>query len=510
MATEAQQKAITIRDYIHQPHVVKQLEAALPSFLTAERFLRTFYTAMLRNPKLFDCTKESLLSAMIESAQLGLEPILGKAALIPYGKEVQFQPMYRGLIDLARRTGGVKVTAHVVYSKDEFEIEYGDNEKCYHKPYLQGDRGEKLGAYTVWTFDSGMQSFLFLPMSDILEVRDKYSKSWQQSGKDSVWGKSEAEMSKKTVIKNHFKLQPCSIEMERAAELDNRVEIGESQRDLLGQFEYPAGTPPKPESEDEGPAQQLIDKFDVKVSEKEDVNLEKLSEYLALCAKSREGATVNDVKASAIRKGFDDFWGFYGDWLKSQPAGKKDDEDPIRKDFINLGWKSFKAWFLKHQAAIPGMRLETQKEIKDKWLRMSDDPYPLDMAKEGLAEGPWPCPKCGGDAWHRDGCPDKEEPKTPTGPDPNFQAKEDVPKDVPPDSMNSYGEGMSQKTEESEDEKILRMVEGTRMTESGIAIESCPNSVEGISILITKCEGIGMDACESRAGCPNWATYDKS
>jgi len=395
MATATQQKAITIRDYIHQSHIVKQLEAALPSFLTAERFLRTFYTAMLRNPKLFDCTKESLLSAMIEAAQLGLEPILGKAALIPFKNksgilEVQFQPMYRGLIDLARRTAEVKVTAHVVYSKDDFEIEYGDNEKCYHKPYLQGDRGEKIGAYTVWTSDSGAQSFLFLPMADILEVRDKYSKSWKQSGKDSVWGKSEAEMSKKTVIKNHFKLQPCSIEVERAVELDNRVEIGETQRDLLGQFDYPVGEPAK-EQEDEQPAQHLIDKFKTKVDEKKDVNYEKLRQYLALCAESQKGATVDDVMASAMRKGFDSFWGFYGDWLKSQKVeteGKKEDEDPIRKDFINLGWKSFIGWLNKHRIAISGMRVTTQDEIREKYFRMvpinlKDEPYPLDVPKEG-------------------------------------------------------------------------------------------------------------------------------
>ncbi len=163
--------------------------------------------------------------------------------------------------------------------------------------------------------------------------------------------------------------------------------------------------PEKPEPEDEPSAQHLIDKFDVKVSEKENVNLEKLSQYLALCASSQQGATVNDVKASAIRKGFDTFWGFYRDWMNNQKAeeleGKKEgDEDPIRKDFINLGWKSFKSWWTKHQAAIPGMRVEIQDEIREKWLRMSNEPYPLDAPKEV------------------------------------------IPPDVPPDSMNSYGEGM--------------------------------------------------------------------
>lgn len=470
MATAAQQKAITIRDYIHQPHIVKQLEAALPSFLTAERFLKTFFTAMLRNPKLFDCTKESLLSAMIEAAQLGLEPILGKAALIPYKNkgvlEVQFQPMYRGLIDLARRTADVKVTAHVVYSKDEFDIEYGSDEKCYHKPNLTGDRGEKIGAYTVWTFLSGMQSFLFMPIADILAVRDKYSKSWKQSGKDSVWGTSEGEMSKKTVIKNHSKLQPCSIEVERAVELDNRVEIGTSQRDLLGQFDYPSGEPAKEQEDDEGPAQQLIDKFDVKVSEKEAVNLEKLSEYLALCAETQEGATVNDVKASAMRKGFDSFWGFYGDWLKSQkPEGKKEESDltahPLYKALIGKKkgdegkGTGLKAEMLRRRKEIEAAPTEIQRWLRIKFKSVYENaPYPLDEPKE-TSESPGP----------------------------------------------------QDESDEPEGKKVLRLVEGAYLTDSGIAIKGCPNNPE-ISILTNKCERIGMEPCESRQGCPNWAAFD--
>lgn len=73
----------------------------------------------------------------------------------------------------------------------------------------------------------------------------------------------------------------------------------------------------------------------------------------------------------------------------SKPEGdpgegkKEEDEDPIRKDFINLGWKSFRAWFFKYEKAIPGMRLSTQDEIKDKWMRIreNDEPYPLDVPK---------------------------------------------------------------------------------------------------------------------------------
>lgn len=74
-----------------------QIEAALPSVITAERFTRMTLTAVGTNPQLANCTPESFMGAMMQAAQLGLEPNtpLGQAYLIPYrnkGKmECQFQ-----------------------------------------------------------------------------------------------------------------------------------------------------------------------------------------------------------------------------------------------------------------------------------------------------------------------------------------------------------------------------------------------------------------------------------
>jgi len=249
--TEPKTRELTIKDYIYSPHTVKRLEAALPTFMKPDRFLRVFYTALNRNENLHKCTKESILSCMIQSAQLGLEPILGKAALIPYGTECQFQPMYQGLIDLARRTGDIAITAHVVYENDDFDISYGTDEKLVHKPTIRGPRGDMLGAYTVWTYPSGPPTFLFMPEEEILDIRNKYSKSYKAS--DSMWQKRPGEAYKKTVIKNHSKLQPCSIEMDIAVHLDHLVDTGQSQSDYFlegaqGKEKLPIAAPTKTEA----------------------------------------------------------------------------------------------------------------------------------------------------------------------------------------------------------------------------------------------------------------------
>ena len=230
-AAEFQEKAISIRDYLQEPETMRQLMAALPKWLRADRFIRVFYTAMMQNAKLMECTKQSLLSCMIQAAQIGIEPVFGKAALIPYGKEVQLQLMYKGLMEVARRFADITITGHVVYEIDEFDIEWGDNERIHHKPKFGPDRAQsnKIGAYDIWKVGDEIRSRRFMPASDILFIRDTYSKAWNKDGKASVWGKHEDDMFLKTVIKGHCKLEPQCIEMQRSIELDDRAELGRTQ-----------------------------------------------------------------------------------------------------------------------------------------------------------------------------------------------------------------------------------------------------------------------------------------
>lgn len=85
----------TLKDYINS--MLPAIKAAVPSTITPERFSRTVLSAVSNNPKLQACTPITFLSAMMQAAQLGLEPNtpLGHAYLIPYNNhgvmECQFQ-----------------------------------------------------------------------------------------------------------------------------------------------------------------------------------------------------------------------------------------------------------------------------------------------------------------------------------------------------------------------------------------------------------------------------------
>ena len=103
-----------------------QIKKALPSVLTPERFTRMVFTALSTNPQLQQCTPASFLGAMMQAAQLGVEPNtpIGQAYLIPYrnkGKlECQFQIGYKGLIDLAYRAGTLRTSRHTKYMKTTY------------------------------------------------------------------------------------------------------------------------------------------------------------------------------------------------------------------------------------------------------------------------------------------------------------------------------------------------------------------------------------------------------
>lgn len=143
-------KSMSIADMIKA--MKPEIEKALPKVITPERFTRMALSALNTTPKLQECSQMSFLGALMNAAQLGLEPNtpLGQAYLIPYknhGKlECQFQIGYKGLIDMVYRNDNIQtVQAQCVYENDVFEYELGLEPKLVHKPAIK-DKGEGIRA----------------------------------------------------------------------------------------------------------------------------------------------------------------------------------------------------------------------------------------------------------------------------------------------------------------------------------------------------------------------------
>lgn len=199
-----------------------QIAKALPSVMTPERFTRIAMTALSTNPKLQACTGESFLGALMQAAQLGLEPNtpLGQAYLIPYGSQCQFQLGYKGLIELAHRSGEFKsIYAQTVYENDEFSFELGLDADLIHKPVLGSSRGKPIAYYAVYKLVNGGYGFEVMSYDDITSHAKQFSKSVN----NGPWKTNFDEMAKKTVLKKVLKYAPIKTEFARGIAQDETV-----------------------------------------------------------------------------------------------------------------------------------------------------------------------------------------------------------------------------------------------------------------------------------------------
>src|SRR5690606_6562964 len=201
------------------------MKEALPRHMDVDRVMRLAMTTIRTTPQLREADVSSLLGAVMQAAQLGLEPgLLGQCYLLPFKNnkkgitEVQFIIGYKGMIDLARRSGHIEsIYAHAVYEKDEFEYELGLEPKLKHKPSTEAVRGDFIGAYADAHLKAGGHHFEFMPNSEI-EKRKARSKSANSSY--SPWKTDYEEMAKKTVIRHMWKHLPISVEIQEAVAHD--------------------------------------------------------------------------------------------------------------------------------------------------------------------------------------------------------------------------------------------------------------------------------------------------
>lgn len=224
-----------IAHYLQREDVKQQLAAALPKHITADRLARIALTTIRLNPTLQECNSASLIAAIMQAAQLGLEPgLLGHCYFVPFNrkikqagqadkwvKDVQFIIGYKGLLDLARRTGAiVSIAAEVICSNDKFVYRKGFNEVLEHEPsYI--DRGEVIAAYAYATTKDGGRYAVVMNKQEIEKIRRR-----SKAADSGPWVSDWEEMAKKTVIRRLAKFLPMSIEFASAQAEDEKREIG--------------------------------------------------------------------------------------------------------------------------------------------------------------------------------------------------------------------------------------------------------------------------------------------
>jgi recombination protein RecT len=201
------------------------VQRVIPGHMKIERICRLALNELHKNPKLQECTPRSFLSAVTVASQLGLEVgVLGAAYLVPYSNkgvlECNLIPGYRGLMDLAYRSGVVmSIGAEIVYDVDEFYFDKGVNSTLVHKPSLKEPR-VMIAAYAIAKLTNGEHQFFVMSKQRIDEVKARAKSQY------GPWVSDYEAMARKTVVRRLFTWLPSSIEMRQAAILDEHQEIG--------------------------------------------------------------------------------------------------------------------------------------------------------------------------------------------------------------------------------------------------------------------------------------------
>jgi recombination protein RecT len=240
------QELTTLKQTLNSEAMREQFARALPSHLSAERFCRIAITAVSKTPKLAECTQASLMRCLLDLSALGLEPDGRLAHLIPYGKECTLLVDYKGMVDLARRSG-VVIRAETVCENDEFSWENGI---VTHKIDWRKPRGEVQAVYAEGRMKDGEVQTATMTKVEVEAIRKR-----SKSGNNGPWATDWAEMAKKTAVRRLAKMLPLSPEFREAMEKDDDKLI---ERDVTPAVVPPVKAlfaPTKPEKEKPAPKQ---------------------------------------------------------------------------------------------------------------------------------------------------------------------------------------------------------------------------------------------------------------
>lgn len=239
---------ITIQDELKKnvSLMMPEFQKSLPAHIKSDKFVRAVQNAIVNNPSLASCERNSFFAACMKSAELGLMPNGKEAAIVPYknkqGQHIAtYIPMYEGLLKLVRNSGEIKaIVTELVYENDKFDYwidETGPH--LQHRPSYK-KRGNFELVYCIVTTKDGA-AYIEIMTPEELEKVEKQSRA--QNGPWKDW---RDEMIKKSVFRRLFKRLPKSSDLdqdllERSLAADEEMDF----RDVGGSDEPKAKAEPQ-------------------------------------------------------------------------------------------------------------------------------------------------------------------------------------------------------------------------------------------------------------------------
>jgi recombination protein RecT len=207
-----------------------EIAEILPDGMKPERFRKVVVQAMLRTPGLWDCTPLSIITAITEAAEVGIEPtgVLGKGWLIPYKGEAKFIPGWRGFVDLLWRADKILLSVDAVRVGDEFSYRRGTDAFLHHVPDLTDPEREAsddniTATYVLASFPDGREDFEVMSRVALERIRAA-ALAKARDPKKAIWNLHPGEMMKKTPVRRIAKRLPLSPAMQAILARDEEID----------------------------------------------------------------------------------------------------------------------------------------------------------------------------------------------------------------------------------------------------------------------------------------------
>lgn len=272
--TKANQK-MGMAAYLTQDAVKQQINNIVGG-KNGTRFITSIVSAVQTNPALQECTNQSILSAALlgETLNLSPSPQLSYFYMVPFNdtkrgcKVAQFQIGYKGLIQLAIRSGQYKKIN--VLSIKKGELEYFDplNEEIKVKLMVDDwnarEQAETIGYYAMFELTNGFQKAMYWSKEQMEHHALTYSQGYKAKKGYTFWEKAFDRMAEKTMLKQLLsRWGIMSTELMQAIDADETVINEDGTKNYVETEEIidvpeAAPAPAKTEAPAEDPAAALF------------------------------------------------------------------------------------------------------------------------------------------------------------------------------------------------------------------------------------------------------------
>jgi recombination protein RecT len=164
----------------------------------AESYIYSVIVAVSASPQLQQCTPQSIMRSAARAASLGLscDPSLKQAHLVPYKDEATLIPGWRGVRDMAYRTGKVAVINVDFLGEGQRWVQ----DQLTGKAHIEGlpESNKAIGYFAYLRTLSGREHSVYMTVDEINEHKKKYSAGYNRQ--QSAWNTDFHKMAMKTVL----------------------------------------------------------------------------------------------------------------------------------------------------------------------------------------------------------------------------------------------------------------------------------------------------------------------